>query len=163
MRGRGGVRRARQRVMDSGGSGWRGRWWRASDGATAATRERMTRMFFEEFNVAGLAFVDSAVCAVYASGRVSGVSVDVAEQGTDGVRDGRPTTTATARRIEVGGRAMDEALMRCVKSNASIWTPMSRRSSGESSGSVRPRARKLARGCPVECEQETFKMRMDPC
>ena len=130
----------------------------------------MTRMFFEEFNVAGLAFVDSAVCAVYASGRVSGVSVDVAEQGTDAAARGR---TARRRRrprgrIEVGGRAMDEALMRCVEKkqcidlDADVASVIRRES-----GSVRPRARntKLARGCPtVECESKRrLRCRMDPC
>jgi len=135
-----------------------------ASGATTATREWMTRMFFEEFNVAGLAFVDSAVCAVYASGRVSGVSVDVAEQGTDCacVTDGA-TATATARRIEVGGRAMDEALMRCVKKkqgvdlNADVASVI-RRELGKCA-STREEYQALARGCPtVECEQETFTM-----
>ena len=133
-----------------------------ASGATTATREWMTRMFFEEFNVSGLAFADSAVCAVYASGRVSGVSVDVAEQGTDCacVTDG---ATATARRIEVGGRAMDEALMRCVKKkqgvdlNADVASVI-RRELGKCA-STREEYQALARGCPtVECEQETFTM-----
>lgn len=90
-------------------------------GASASTREALTRMFFEEFNASWLAFVDSATCAMYAVGRLSGVSVDVSEDGAECacVLDGA-TQSATARRVDVGGRAMDRALVEAVKAKQGI-------------------------------------------
>ena len=41
-----------------------------------ADRERLTQMMFESFNVSGLYIAEQPVAALYAVGKVTGVSVD---------------------------------------------------------------------------------------
>lgn len=133
-------------------------------GTTARAREATTRMMFEEFNVAGLAFLDGATCAMYACGRVSGLAVDVGETGSECacVAEGW-TSSATARRIDAGGRAMDAALATEVRRKQGIDLDMAvareiRLALGKCA-STREEYEALARGCAtVECEQETFTM-----
>ena len=48
-----------------------------------ADRERLTQMMFESFNVSGLYVAEQPVAAVYAVGKVTGVSVDVGYSVTD--------------------------------------------------------------------------------
>lgn len=132
-------------------------------GASASTREALTRMFFEEFNASWLAFVDSATCAMYAVGRLSGVSVDVSEDGAECacVLDGA-TQSATARRVDVGGRAMDRALVEAVKAKQGIELDVKtakeiRLTLGKCAG-TREEYEALATGHAAECETETFDM-----
>ena len=48
-----------------------------------ADRERLTQMMFESFNVSGLYVAEQPVAALYAVGKVTGVSVDVGYSVTD--------------------------------------------------------------------------------
>ena len=48
-----------------------------------ADRERLTQMMFESFNVSGLYIAEQPVAALYAVGKVTGVSVDVGYSVTD--------------------------------------------------------------------------------
>jgi actin-related protein 7 len=132
-------------------------------GTSASTREELTRMFFEEFNASWLAFVDSATCAMYAVGRLSGVSVDVSEDGSECacVLDGA-TQSSTARRIDVGGRAMDRALAEAVKAKHGVdldaKTAREIRLTLGKCAETREEYEALATGHAAECETETFNM-----
>lgn len=132
--------------------------------ASASTREGLTRMFFEEFNASGLAYLDGCACALYACGKTSGVSVEVGESETECacVIDGA-TATATGRRVDAGGAAMDAALKASVEKKQGIelddaTATAIRRALGKCASS-REEYEALARGCAtVECERETFTM-----
>jgi|MDSW01.3.fsa_nt_gb actin-related protein 7 len=158
------------RAMTYGDLGWE----RGSEGMVVAceasgtsnrTRERTARMFFEEFNVGGLAFLDKAVCAMYACGRASGVAIDVGEQGVECacVVEGATAHSTTRRNDDAGGRAMDRALVEAVRKKQGIALDLTtasdiRRKLGKCAA-TREEYEALARGCAtVECEQETFAM-----
>ena len=80
-----------------------------------ADRERLTQMMFESFNVSGLYVAEQPVAALYAVGKVTGVSVDVGYSVTDvaPVVEGSLISPA-AQRCRVGHSLVTaELLARC--------------------------------------------------
>ena len=51
-----------------------------------AVKEKITEVFFETFNAPGLYFESTAVLALYASGRSTGVVIEVNDSGMTAVR-----------------------------------------------------------------------------
>ena len=76
-----------------------------------ADRERLAQMMFESFNVAGLYVAERPVAALYAVGKVSGVSVDVGYAVTDvaPVVEGAVVAPAAQRRF-VGSKHLSRAV-----------------------------------------------------
>jgi len=89
--------------------------------ASAGTREDATRMMFEEFNVAGLAFVDASAMAMYACGKLTGVSAEVTEDWSEVTCavDGAAHAW-TWRRAKRGGRVMDRAMRRAIEEKQGV-------------------------------------------
>ena len=118
-------------------------------------REDVTRMMFEEFNVAGLAFVDAAVGALYACGRTSGVSVEILEHSSEVTcaLEGA-ATTHTWRRPPRGAKRMDRALREAIMANHGVDV-----------GEETARAIRLAHGKCAESreEYEAFKRDASSC
>lgn len=57
-----------------------------------SSRERLTQLLFETFNVKGCYMLDSSIACLYAAGKVSGMTVDVGHTGTNVVQvSTRPT------------------------------------------------------------------------
>lgn len=80
-----------------------------------ADRERLTQMMFESFNVSGLYVAEQPVAALYAVGKVTGVSVDVGYSVTDvaPVVEGSLVSPA-AQRCEAGHSLVTaELIARC--------------------------------------------------
>ena len=51
-----------------------------------SSRERLTQLLFETFNVKGCYMLDSSIACLYAAGKVSGMTVDVGHTGTNVVQ-----------------------------------------------------------------------------
>jgi actin-related protein len=54
----------------------------ASHRVSYPDKERITRMFFEEFGVPGLAIYDAGLLALYAAGVLTGITVDIGYEKT---------------------------------------------------------------------------------
>jgi len=87
-----------------------------------ADRERLTQMMFESFNVSGLYIAEQPVAALYAVGKVTGVSVDVGYSVTDvaPVVEGSVISPA-AQRCEAGHSLVTaELLARCGETHGAL-------------------------------------------
>mmetsp|Transcript_30772 Transcript_30772/g.56002 ORF Transcript_30772/g.56002 Transcript_30772/m.56002 type:complete len:461 (-) Transcript_30772:236-1618(-) len=75
------------------------------------TREMVTQLLFEIFNVQGLFIQDQATLSLFAVGKASGLVVDLGESKTDiaCVIEGQ-TVSSTTRRLPVGGAALSRVL-----------------------------------------------------
>mmetsp|Transcript_5486 Transcript_5486/g.18146 ORF Transcript_5486/g.18146 Transcript_5486/m.18146 type:complete len:375 (+) Transcript_5486:1-1125(+) len=129
---------------------------------TLERREDVTRMMFEEFNVAGLAFVDAAVGALYACGRISGVSVEITENASEVTcaLEGA-ALTQTWRRAPRGGKRMDRALRAAIMAKQGVDV------SDDTARAIRLALGKCAesreeyeafKSDSAACETETFKL-----
>ena len=54
----------------------------ASHHLSASAKERITRIFFEEFGVPGFAIYDAGLLALYAAGVLTGITVDIGYEKT---------------------------------------------------------------------------------
>jgi actin-related protein 9 len=54
----------------------------ASQHFSATDKERITRMFFEEFGVPAFAIYDAGLLALYAAGVLTGITVDIGYEKT---------------------------------------------------------------------------------
>eukprot|EP00511_Aplanochytrium_stocchinoi_P002017 CAMPEP_0204822394 /NCGR_PEP_ID=MMETSP1346-20131115/574_1 /ASSEMBLY_ACC=CAM_ASM_000771 /TAXON_ID=215587 /ORGANISM="Aplanochytrium stocchinoi, Strain GSBS06" /LENGTH=289 /DNA_ID=CAMNT_0051948583 /DNA_START=152 /DNA_END=1018 /DNA_ORIENTATION=- len=80
-----------------------------------ASRERMTQIMFEGFNVPGIHIAIQAVLSLYASGRTSGIVLDIGDGVTQAVPiyEGYAINHATyARKLGIGGRELTDYMMK---------------------------------------------------
>lgn len=87
-----------------------------------ANRERMTQIFFEEFEVPLFHISNSASLAIFAAGFYSGVSVDIGEDVTTivPVHGGFPLLHAL-QRFEHGGKAVTEHLAKLLEQKGHLF------------------------------------------
>lgn len=79
------------------------------------SREHTAQVFFEKFGVPSYSAEPSASLALYASGRVSGCTLDVGYQSTRclGIVDG-DILDGAAKRLDLGGQSLTDRMFKCM-------------------------------------------------
>ncbi|KAI8381057.1 actin family [Radiomyces spectabilis] len=87
--------------------------------------ERITQIFFEEFNVPGIYITQQPVLALYGCGSVSGIVIDIGDEMTDvNVVIDSIVQQHSNFAIPIGGRQFDQYLLRLMKEDSALVEQM---------------------------------------